>query len=405
MQEKEIKKPRFYVTERLSANREKTPEGYLLCRNVPISRVGSFEYGENETTVKGRDGVVMLTRTAQELFSPDTIASYEGKPIVIGHGTFATPANWSSIAKGHIQNVRRGEGPERGLLLADLLIQQQDAIDAVESGRLTEVSCGYDATAVDDGGGNGHQVGIVGNHLALVKKARCGELCHIGDGFVMNLKTKLRRLFRDGDEEAFNAALDEAEVKEASQGDSDPGEDPKAVKVPDEKPQEAPKEEPKADEAEGEGGRFEALEQRLAALEEAVSKLAPAQEQGDEDGDPAPEDAKPEEEPAPTDEEAEEALVDAETLCPGVKKPQGDSASGKLSAEAVRRLKKSALDGAGVTMFGDTASLNPQALDVAFKAAVAAKKKSLNPVATGFKDGAARPSEDLNETFRKFWRK
>lgn len=99
-----------------------------------------------------------------------------------------------------------------------MLIQQQDAIDAVESGRLTEVSCGYDATAVDDGGGNGHQVDIVGNCLALVKKVRCGEHCHIGDGFVMNLETKLRNLLRDGDEEVFNAALDEAEMKEGPQG-------------------------------------------------------------------------------------------------------------------------------------------------------------------------------------------
>lgn len=38
----------------------------------------------------------MLTRTAQELFSPVTIASYEGKPIVIGRDS----SDWSSIAKG-----------------------------------------------------------------------------------------------------------------------------------------------------------------------------------------------------------------------------------------------------------------------------------------------------------------
>lgn len=387
---------RFYVAERLSENREKTPEGYLLCKNVPISRVGTFRYGQNETSVKGKNGVVMLTRTADELFNPDTIASYEGKPIVIGHDTFATPDNWSSIAKGHIQNVRRGEGPQRGLLLADLLIQQQDAIDLVESGTLKEVSCGYDATAVDDGNGEGHQVGIMGNHLALVQKARCGELCHIGDGFIMNLKTKLRRLFRDGDEDAFNAALDTADVKPMSQGDADDEKDSK---------EDAPKEEPKADEDPEGGDRIGVLEKRLAALEEEIVKLTPKQKAGDEEK--APEEVESEEE-VPSDEEVTQALADAETLCPGVKKPQGDGAGGKLSADALCRLKRAALDGAGMTMFGDTASLKGQALDVAFRGALEIAKARRNPVANGpRRTGDSAPSRktnaELNSYFAKHW--
>ncbi len=389
----------FFTTEHIGRTREKTPEGYLLCRNVPISRVGTFRYGQNETTVKGKDGVVMLTRTADELFNPDTIASYEGKPIVIGHDTFATPDNWSSIAKGHIQNVRRGEGSQRGLLLADLLIQQQDAIDLVESGTLTDVSCGYDATAVDDGNGEGHQVGIMGNHLALVQKARCGELCHIGDGFIMNLKTKLRRLFRDGDEDAFNAALDTADVKPMPQVDADGEKDPKEEAAKD-----APKEEPKTDEeAEGDD-RVGGLEKRLAALEEAIAKLAPKEEAGDEDDAPEGDDPKEE---APSDEEASQALADAETLCPGVKKPQGDGAGGKLSADALCRLKRAALDGAGMTMFGDTASLKGQALDVAFRGALEIAKVRRNPVASGPRIGDSAPKRmsnaALNDSFAKYW--
>lgn len=390
---------KFYVAERLSKHREKTPEGYLLCKAVPISRVGTFEYAPSETGIPaGPSGIVEMTRTAEELFSPDTMASFEGKPIVVGHDTFADPSNWSEIAKGHIQNVRRGEGPQRDLLLADLLIQKQDAIDLVESGELTEVSCGYDATAVDDGGGKGHQAGIVGNHLALVKKARCGELCHIGDGLVMSIKTKLRRLFRDGDEDAFNEALDRVEAKEIPQGDA-------AAK--DEEPQET----------EAGEDRLGALEKRLAALEEAVGKLSPPQEAADE-AEPEPEQKGEEEaadeepageepvgeDPAPSEEEAERVLADAESLCPGVKKPQGDGAGGKLSAEDLRRVKRAAIAGAGITMFGDAGTLGNEALDVAFIASVADRKKSLNPVARGFGDSKPeREAGDLNETFRKFW--
>ncbi len=35
---------RFYTTSRLSENMEFTPEGYLLCKGVPIARIGALEY-------------------------------------------------------------------------------------------------------------------------------------------------------------------------------------------------------------------------------------------------------------------------------------------------------------------------------------------------------------------------
>jgi len=38
----------FYAVERVSPSIEKTPEGYLICRGVPISRVGTFDYSALE---------------------------------------------------------------------------------------------------------------------------------------------------------------------------------------------------------------------------------------------------------------------------------------------------------------------------------------------------------------------
>jgi hypothetical protein len=32
----------FYTTEKLSGTREKTPEGFLLLRNVPLARTGEL---------------------------------------------------------------------------------------------------------------------------------------------------------------------------------------------------------------------------------------------------------------------------------------------------------------------------------------------------------------------------
>ena len=195
----------FYAVEKVSPRREKTPEGYLICKDVPISRVGELEYTALEVggAVKGKGGKVIMTRTPEELFRPETISSFEGKPVVIGHARFADPQNVNAISVGHVQNVR-------------LFLDSQRGIDIVERGELEEVSCGYDARAIDDGDGRGHQEGIVGNHIALVKKARCGEACKIGDGSMSNtkmtLKQRIRRLFRDGDEDGLNEVLDESEV-------------------------------------------------------------------------------------------------------------------------------------------------------------------------------------------------
>ena len=36
------------TTERISDTRHKTPEGYLVCLNVPIARAGSMEYLDGE---------------------------------------------------------------------------------------------------------------------------------------------------------------------------------------------------------------------------------------------------------------------------------------------------------------------------------------------------------------------
>ena len=171
-----------YFATQISENLHKTPEGYLLAIGVPIGRVGEMEYGPGETPLEvGPDGIVRVSRDEQELFKPETIASFEGKPVTIRHPeAFVDPKNWKELAKGIIQNVRRGKGEQDQDLLSDILITDSIAISLVENG-MRQLSCGYEAEYLQTGDGVGKQKNIVGNHLALVEEGRAGDAYKIND--------------------------------------------------------------------------------------------------------------------------------------------------------------------------------------------------------------------------------
>ena len=347
---------RFLTTEKISPLKEKTPEGYLLCRDVPISRVGSFEYSAAEVGLPNIGHAVQVWRPEEQIFNPETIASFEAKPVVIGHARFADPDNWREIAVGTTQNVRRGEGDKSDFLLADLLLTDRKAIEAVESGNLKEVSCGYDADTQETPQGI-EQIGIVGNHVALVVSARCSG-CKIGDGsMTTSLKTRLRKLFRDGNEDAFNEEVDKLQVQDDDAPDAAPAPAPTPT-----------------------------LEERLAKLEATVAALAKGLAQkpvGDADTPPVPDD----DDELIDDPDAQAIIGDAEALCPGMKKPVGDAKGGKFTRNQIERVMRTALKGAGVKQFGDSSELDGKALDIAFKAAVAMSKSGKNPRASGTRYG------------------
>lgn len=357
---------RFLTTEKISPLKEKTPEGYLLCRDVPISRVGSFEYSAAEVGLPNIGRAVQVWRPEEQIFNPETIASFEAKPVVIGHARFADPDNWREIAVGTTQNVRRGEGDKSDFLLADLLLTDRKAIEAVESGDLKEVSCGYDADTQETPQGI-EQIGIVGNHVALVVSARCSG-CKIGDGsMTTSLKTRLRKLFRDGNEDAFNEEVDKLQVQDGDAPDGAPAPAPTPAPTP-------------------------TLEERLAKLEAMVAALAKGQAQkpvGDADTPPAPDAGADQNDDNELidDPDAQAIIGDAEALCPGMKKPVGDAKGGKFTRNQIERVMRTALKGAGVKQFGDSSELDGKALDIAFKAAVAMSKSGKNPKASGTRYG------------------
>lgn len=216
---------RWFAPERLSARQSVTPEGFLLCEAVPIARIGTLLYDESELVNEegpliegGSGGLVTIERNADEVFRPETIASFEGKPVTLAHPEdFVNPSNWRELSMGITQNVRRGDGVENDLMLADLLITDAKAIEDVRNG-LRQVSCGYDAEYEQLAVGRGRQTNIVGNHVALVERGRCGPRCAIGDSDTMSKKKqlsfadRLRRAFMSKDAEAAEALAKEAET-------------------------------------------------------------------------------------------------------------------------------------------------------------------------------------------------
>ena len=328
---------KFYTTEKLSGNLELTPDGFLLCRNVPIARTGSMIYGPGETEVEvGPGGYALIDCEPEDLFRPETIDSFNGKPVLDEHpqnrDNGVAPDNWAELVKGTILNPRRSDN----LLVADLMVMDQETIEdvlgispgsfpeLVSSGRIAEVikdsagkakrevSCGYEADYEQLEPGKGRKVNIVGNHVALVKSGRCGSSCMINDHLPERtrktmkgtLVDRLRKAFKTKDEAGFNQML-EGEVEPAIATDSE-GE-PGAVHVhlhhegvhPKVVSGDKTKDDDEPGEGEGEGaiaGRSkftdEELENRFKAigdaLEEIKGKLAPAEPnepvQEDEEG-------------------------------------------------------------------------------------------------------------------------
>jgi len=171
----------FYGS-RISPNMTKTPEGFLICHNVPIARTGWQEYlGQEIGLEDAHDQKVLVYRSPEEVFHPATIASFEGKSVTNEHPPDnVRPDNYSSYEKGQVTNVRQGTNEEADLLLADLFIKDPRLISEIENGK-REVSCGYNCIYEPIGDGKYQQKQIRGNHVAVVTSGRAGPRVAIKD--------------------------------------------------------------------------------------------------------------------------------------------------------------------------------------------------------------------------------
>jgi len=213
---------KFYATQKLGPKRSLTPEGYLLCEDVPVARTGDMVYAPGEVPIEaGPDGLIHITRDADEVFRTETMASCEGKPVTVNHpAEFVTPKNFKALSVGLMVNVRRGTGLDNDLMIADLMVTDQEGIDAILNDGIEQVSLGYDADYVQVSPGRGAQRAILVNHVALVPRGRCGPRCEIGDEDTVMTTTKkpnwldgLKAFIKDAESESETEAEKEARLK------------------------------------------------------------------------------------------------------------------------------------------------------------------------------------------------
>jgi len=197
-----------YYGTKISEHMTDTPEGYLVCRDVPIARTGDMVYRAGELELEGDpDRLVTVRREEAEVFSPAAIASFEGKDVTAGHpAEMVGPENHAAYTKGHVQNVRR----EGDYLLADLLVKDAALISDIRNNIVREVSCGYHCQYVPDGSGY-RQEHIRGNHVAVVPHGRAGRAVAIKDSAENAGKGTDMSKFSEAILKAFGMAAHEAE--------------------------------------------------------------------------------------------------------------------------------------------------------------------------------------------------
>lgn len=167
-----------YYGDRISPHMTDTPEGFLICHDVPIARTGPQDYLAREMLLDGDpERVVTVQRYPEDVFEAAALASFEGKPVTDGHPPENVgPENFAAYTRGHVQNVRRnGE-----YMVADLVINDAALANEVRNNVKREVSCGYLCSYLPDGAGY-RQSNIRGNHVAVVARGRAGSTVAIQD--------------------------------------------------------------------------------------------------------------------------------------------------------------------------------------------------------------------------------
>lgn len=167
----------------ISPNQIETHDGFLICRNVPIARIGDQDYLGSEIGLDGEDAgkIIPVHRSPGEVFSQATMASFEGKPVTNDHPPgIIGPDDVRFYEMGHAENVRQGSGDLADYILADLHIHDRELIDAIQNGK-REVSCGYECDYARNEDGSYSQKNIRGNHIAVVDRGRAGKRAAILD--------------------------------------------------------------------------------------------------------------------------------------------------------------------------------------------------------------------------------
>ena len=325
----------FYGS-KLSENIGETPEGYLICRNVQIGRIGEQDYLGQELNLNDKyDEIVKVYRLPDDVFDKAAMASFEGKPFTDNHPQeHVTVDNASMYSKGHIQNIRR----DGDYLVGDIIVMDPNVISMIKNDLKREISLGYDCYYEPYLDGY-RQTRIRGNHVAIVNKGRAGSHVCIKDhkpeirSNGMSKKDKvlaamLKSYAKDASPEEVAEAIEvvggeKAKDEEVSTPVKDEEEKGILAKIKDMFEGKPAEEKPTEDEE-------SSVEARLAKLEDDVSKLMEAEKSEDH---PELEDSEPENEDIiEDDEELEEEVTDEDEV--------EEEEEIKVSDSAIRNLRK-----------------------------------------------------------------
>lgn len=148
---------------------EYTPEGFLIDHPI-VTSVGVFEYTNPDGSVRRE------LRLPEHVFNEKSLATYEGKPVIITHE--AGRVDKDNVGDEIVGTILSKGEPDGDNVRAKIIIHD---IDAVKKSSLRELSLGYDLVLDETPGEwNGQQYDaiqteIVINHLAIVREARAGE--------------------------------------------------------------------------------------------------------------------------------------------------------------------------------------------------------------------------------------
>nr|DAL90459.1 MAG TPA: hypothetical protein [Caudoviricetes sp.] len=275
-----------YFGSRISDHILKTPEGFLICKDVPIARTGTQQYRGCEFGGPVADGIYNVQRPEAEVFDRAAVASFEGKPVCDEHPEEdVTPDNYGRYMKGVCRDVRRGDGDLSNCLVADLVIYDADLINKIEAGK-REISCGYDCLWNPTSDSSYDQLEIRGNHVAVVDRGRAGHKVAIRDtaddekGGKKMSKSLIGRILRALARDESTTPEDmEAAAKLAGSSDAEPRPQPAPAPAPAAPATPAPAAVPQPENKpaamdEATEARFKKIEDALEAIS---SKLNPAQ--------------------------------------------------------------------------------------------------------------------------------
>ena len=165
--------------------------GFLLVR-ARLARTGVQKYRAGDPGLRDVFGdrdpsdVIRVYRDPDEVFSDESLESYLGALVTLDHPSqFVDVKTAGDVAVGFLVDGARREGD---FVVARIRITDERAIQAIRSG-VRELSAGYTAKIIPESGVtpageqyDARQVDIRVNHVAILRRGRCGPECRVYDG-------------------------------------------------------------------------------------------------------------------------------------------------------------------------------------------------------------------------------